>query len=746
MRSVYSLKVFRINRKSIESKVLKIIFILLAFLCLFSMVNNYYFKQLIDKEFRELRERESDNINKVMMEKDGSLKNLSLQLFSDRKVMLFNASPEKEITGEMMHEVAYITNYLDSIKIAAGDITDIIIYFKKFNLAVGSRGTYSEDVFFKNTLANDGQSIRQWLHSSGESSGVHVMEGSYLLEMWYKGENKSNLYIRNGTDLSIVIVMNKEYSNALLKRMISSEDTVVTILDNDMNIFACNRPELVDSKGKDFLKEALGQKRSQILLGEEAYLVSDRKSSNGAYHYVFMHKKDLLSKKLVYVNMYSVAFLLVFCIFTGLLFLMMNRQLYLPLKRLMEKLNTDFIKGNTSEYEILDRWITDMSSNMGSLQNYCREQEEILMEHFLNRLIGDGQVDSYKLLQEYKNFDRYIILTCVMENAKGFRDLYEIDNFEKELQLYFPVKKIFVYSKETTYLVNIRNKEGYAQSLTALFGKVLDGGGFCLMGVSSPYSDIMLIKKAYEESRDALNYCRTDLFESAGSMRFYREEPSKACERMEICVKDTELIVNSLLNYNMDGVRMHLDHIVLKNREKPYIIQKELYNYLMNIFYAFINSRNINPEEVMSVSFNQYISDLKEVYSVQLLYKRVMESYTRLVEEMTKGKAELIDKILKYLENNYEKQLSLQVVANEFEISGTYLSQYFKKCTGTNFVTYIRDIRVEKAKEILKNENISVSEVAQKTGFDTVNTFIRVFKMLTGVTPGEYKNNIKQAI
>ena len=746
MRSVYSLKGFRINRKSIESKVLKIVFILLAFLGLFSMVNNYYFEQLIDKEFRELREREFDNINKVVMEKDGSLKNLSLQLCSDRKVMLFKSLPESEITGEMMYEVSYITNYLDSIKIAAGDITDIIIYFKKFNLAVGSRGIYSDDVFFKNTLSSDGQSIRPWLDSSAESSGVHVMEGLYSLDMLYKGSGKSNLYIRNTTDLSVVVVMNKEYSNALLKRMISSEDTLVAILDNDMNIFACNRPEMVDSNGKGFIMEALERKKTQLRIGEEAYLVSDRESSNGDYHYVFMHKKNLLSQKLLYVNMYSVAFLLVFCVFSGLLFLMMNRQLYLPLKRLMEKLNVDFIKGNTSEYEILDHWITDMSSNMGSLQNYCREQEEILMEHFLNRLIGDGQVEAGKLLQEYKNFDRYIILTCAMENAKGFRDLYEIDNFEKELQLHFPVKKIFVYSKETTYLVNIKHNEGYVQPLTELSGKALDGGGFCLIGVSSPYSDIMLIKKAYEESRDALNYSRTDLFESAGSIRFYREEPSEASERMEVCVKDTELIVNSLLNCNMDGVRMHLDHIVFKNREKPYIIQKELYNYLMNIFYAFINSRNMNPEEVMSVSFNQYISDLKEVYSIRLLYKRVMESYTRLVEEMSKGKGELIDKILKYLENNYEKQLSLQVVANEFQISGTYLSQYFKKCTGTNFVTYIRDIRIEKAKEILKNENINVSEVAQRTGFDTVNTFIRVFKMLTGVTPGEYKNNIKQTM
>ena len=134
------------------------------------------------------------------------------------------------------------------------------------------------------------------------------------------------------------------------------------------------------------------------------------------------------------------------------------------------------------------------------------------------------------------------------------------------------------------------------------------------------------------------------------------------------------------------------------------------------------------------------ITDINEV--LRLLYQLTIQSYTGLAEKLSDSKGKLIDRITNYIKTNYKNQISLQLVADEFDISLTYLSQYFKKSTGMNFIDFVRDIRIEKAKEMLHHKKISINEVAELTGFETVNTFIRVFKKLNGITPGEYKSNL----
>lgn len=365
------------------------------------------------------------------------------------------------------------------------------------------------------------------------------------------------------------------------------------------------------------------------------------------------------------------------------------------------------------------------------------------MENFLNRLLAGDIAEGNKILEKYVDGEQYIVLTCIMEKEDGSQALGEINHFEKVLEGYYPVKKVFKYAKETTYLIKVKHTEAYTQTLSLLSRKLPDHGLFYLIGVSSPYSDSRQFKIAYEESWGALNSCNINFFENNGGICFYGEKSVEGCSHMEVCVKDIELIANTLCTYNIEGVQDHLDRIICKNKEKSYIVQKELYNYLMSIFYAVVNSQKMNPEEILSMSFNQYVSGFKEVYGIKLLYKKVMENYVRLTIETSKGKEERIDRIIEYIKDNYGKQISLQQIADEFDMSFTYFSQYFKKCTGTNFIDFVRDIRIKKAKEILKNENISINEVAQRTGFDTVNTFIRIFKKLTGITPGEYKNSAR---
>ena len=97
-------------------------------------------------------------------------------------------------------------------------------------------------------------------------------------------------------------------------------------------------------------------------------------------------------------------------------------------------------------------------------------------------------------------------------------------------------------------------------------------------------------------------------------------------------------------------------------------------------------------------------------------------------------------RILQYLEDNYmDSNLSLASLADAFHLSGPYLSRYFKDQAGTNFADYLCRLRIRKAKELLKEDRLSVSEIAERVGYNSSNSFIRTFKRYESVTPGAYR-------
>lgn len=98
-----------------------------------------------------------------------------------------------------------------------------------------------------------------------------------------------------------------------------------------------------------------------------------------------------------------------------------------------------------------------------------------------------------------------------------------------------------------------------------------------------------------------------------------------------------------------------------------------------------------------------------------------------------------IRQIYAYIQEHYAEDVSLEVLAGAVGLSPVYFSALFKKETGTNIKEYITDYRIAKAKELLKNGGMNISEVAYATGFADVRYFSKLFKKVVGVKPTEYR-------
>lgn len=104
-----------------------------------------------------------------------------------------------------------------------------------------------------------------------------------------------------------------------------------------------------------------------------------------------------------------------------------------------------------------------------------------------------------------------------------------------------------------------------------------------------------------------------------------------------------------------------------------------------------------------------------------------------------KRAAGAIDKICLFIEQNLSEDLSLVKLADEFHFNPSYLSRLFKQERGVNLSDYMDELRLRKAKELLKRDELKIAEVGCLIGYEMPQSFTRFFKKWTGLTPQEYR-------
>lgn len=109
--------------------------------------------------------------------------------------------------------------------------------------------------------------------------------------------------------------------------------------------------------------------------------------------------------------------------------------------------------------------------------------------------------------------------------------------------------------------------------------------------------------------------------------------------------------------------------------------------------------------------------------------------------EPEKQEERTITGITRYLQEHLAEDLSLSVLAEEFHLNFQYISQLFKNEIGVNFLSYLTNIRMERAKKLLISTSLSVAEVAEQSGYGDYRVFTKVFKKAEGSTPSQYRRD-----
>lgn len=121
------------------------------------------------------------------------------------------------------------------------------------------------------------------------------------------------------------------------------------------------------------------------------------------------------------------------------------------------------------------------------------------------------------------------------------------------------------------------------------------------------------------------------------------------------------------------------------------------------------------------------------------LSKVIGDSISDVIEQKKQSDTKPIRTAKQYIQQNYMNPISLKEVSSIVGFNDTYFSTMFKKESGVNFLEYLSEVRMNKAKELLKETNLSIASICQNVGYNDLKHFTKSFKKYTGLKPNEFR-------
>jgi transcriptional regulator GlxA family with amidase domain len=157
-------------------------------------------------------------------------------------------------------------------------------------------------------------------------------------------------------------------------------------------------------------------------------------------------------------------------------------------------------------------------------------------------------------------------------------------------------------------------------------------------------------------------------------------------------------------------------------------------NAVRDIMQHFVEQ--LYGESIASEIARQFTHELKRSYESLLLNEDQQRSHHD----------EEIIKVQEWLDQNYQADVVIRGLAERFKLSVRSLNRRFKLATNTSPLQYLQNLRIEHAKELLKQSNLAVSEVADMVGYQDASYFTSLFKKSTAVTPIEYRSLVRNKL
>lgn len=726
------------------------------------------------------------NSNKILREKTLTDKKIQMNLFTDNINKQLNsivtcanrlAISKNIYKYRMSLPEIYGSNIINDLKtnVFSSEITsDIYVFSMALPYAYSSNSSYSLERFIARVTEKtmDFDQYDSFLKTINSNKPVLVYQKDVILLYFHFPVSDIS------SDTFLIFEINRSLLKEFIRSFSMTDDLLFYIKNHDMeNLSQTNEiyQNYISPKLFQELSETLGTSYTDRT--KEAVITSNTKQgkytiladyepiTNWNYYYVI--PEDDIVNDISQIQIKTYLFIVLVLVCGNILVLTFTYITYRPIRKLKNTLEllTKKEEGTTplfaNEFKAIEQIARNLHSSVIELSDLDSINKIALKQFVIQELIK-GMVIDYNSIK-----NNLVQLGLFVDNEYYFvavmylsEEISDYDNYTKYLEHYSEEDDKTVYAvhglkKGQIILIVTASEddiENYRCFLETLHHDFTDYFQVrTTMGVGLIYPELMSLSVSYMQAtmsyeyRFIKDYNQVLIFSAQNSslnldnkylnlLNFF--EKSIASYKEEDIKSTLELIIEFV---SRESLSLYSTRYICQNLNQ--IAASAFYLFPFPVASEFHMAKNINKVNTVETmeDFKEFIDDLcNEVCSC--IQKYLELSSEKEEKKSSDGKQDLAKVIADYVEDNIsDNQLCIMGIAEQFGLSTSYVSRVFKEKYNITIFEYINQKRIALAQKLLTTTDKTIETIVTDVGYFDTSSFIRKFKKIVGMTPGEYR-------
>ena len=548
--------------------------------------------------------------------------------------------------------------------------------------------------------------------------------------------------VRN-SKYTICVVLEPSYLEQLLIMQSGNAKSLFGVYNVENQLLFSNNSGIEASCIEDLV--SLEKLDSDIWLDKNDYMMQVRYSAVLDNYYVYAVSKDLFWSTLRWLRIWGYAGMVLCVCISGFFAYRSAVRAYKPVDNIMEilkrKRGNDEQEGKTEFSHII--------SFVEHQEKALREKQKISKEWFLHGLLEGKKADTSPEEMEKNNIvfsgERFVVCMIYADALLGEMDelrSFTVQNVLEELCDSIG-KAYFVGFSKNRYalLINITGEEGNLKQVLS------EGQEFLRMklqiilsiGYSNCHKGISAIPEAYKEAQEAIRY---RFLLGSGRIISYEEIKVSSTSYRKDDKSKVYMLMLEYIEHKKEGA------------ETENFVEQLMYIYQMNEE-MYVDAALVFKNEIVSAvgeimllcGYNEedcqrLLKQLKNAETLSDFWQKLSGHIAELCkcEVKRKSSVDILEETKHFIDEKYsDTDMSVSSIGNAMGMQGNHLSKLFKERYGITMLDYLTTVRIQQAKKYIREKDMAVQEVAERTGFLSSTVFIRTFKKKEGITPGKYK-------
>ncbi|MGN8770101.1 helix-turn-helix domain-containing protein [Paenibacillus barengoltzii] len=584
----------------------------------------------------------------------------------------------------------------------------------------------------------------------------------------------------NGQETGTVVVMTdtSRFQQAL-EGISGFSDGLLMILNQNDEVLMTNR-----DPAEELLPFMEGNRvrLDQAKVGESELLYMDSAVSD--LKYALIIPSGLYWEKAVNVRNFTYISILVSLVGASVLTWFFMRRNYSPIQQLVESLKdktSQSVPGEPNELRFIQNMIQRARSEKNEIAQQLQKHQQVLRSNLIYRLLK-GKTDPLVPYEEsFRSFQMplysrdFAVILFVIENEDRLYDKLPgvgLSERSKLIQLIISnvVEELVATRGHVGYvaevdemivcLVNLQaDSVTWSEDLRAIAAEAqrfLERYEMELtISFSGRHPSWIGIHEAYQEAVDAMEYKMVLGKKGIIAYGEIQQETTGGMYGYDYPLQTEQQLINFIKAGDAEQAGHYMNEIMKRNLEKPVMslnVAKCLMFNLVSTMIKVIHELGGHEDDCRLADYPLWIDEVLACDTVQEMQSALQsllhevctfaadKRASHLLREREDSLRNLIEKVSAYIAERYnDANLNVNAIGDHFGMKGSYLSKLYKNQTGEGLLDSIHRCRIEKAKELMRAQSESISELSKVVGYNDAATFIRVFKKYEGITPGRYK-------